>query len=448
TTLLVYFAGSKLVDKKAGLLAALLYAIYPHAIFWGRMNYNNNLLAFMIMLSLVLYLLGGRWKTLSYATMGLSVLAEFNGVSLVLTAFLLTALVDKKNLLKNMGIVLAPAIAFTLIMLYLKPEYFLHDLGYQLNRFGFTPPLFGVAAAALAVFYLGKDKLPKLYEKAMTFLRKEVRILFNEYDNVVWKYGLLITLAAAHFYCSKWLFHEFSDSYFIGSFEYYWFALAGLLLVRDTVKRNTALIFALPILIITLKIARFDHMCIPMYPLFALGCGILLPELFGFLKKLTALFTSNRTLATILPVILLAYPFVYTAFMDADSFILGNNINREDVNGMMKAAEYVSERSGPNDITLTTTHLARFVRNGNATLFIQGIAIHRPIEYYAKFPTERFVYNVSYRNAKYIVIPGSEGLAWLANVDNGSFRDISSEIEGWGVEAEIGPYFIYRNPNK
>ena len=447
STLLLYLAGTKLVNKNVGLLAALLYAIYPHAIFFGRMNYNNNLLAFMIMLALYLHLLEGRWRTLSYAVIGLSAVVELSGAALILTAWILSRIFDKKNFLKNMGIALAPGIIFTLIMLYITPDYFVHDLLYQLNRFGFTPTVLALSACALAIFYLASDRLPEIYVRIRDFLRREITILFSEYDSIAWNYGLLAILAAAHFYSSRWLFHEFSEGCFFGSFDYYWLGLAGLLLVRGSIKRNTALLFALPMLLVTLKIGRFDHMCIPLYPLFSLGGGVLLPELNGFLRRAASLLAGSKILIYICSTILLAYPFTYVLYADFGGFVLGRTLRHEDVKSMVEAAEYVNARISGADFVLTTSNLARFVR-GNATVFIQGVAIDEPIVYYPAFPAERFLYNVSYRNAKYIVIPGYDGLSWLATVENRTYRNISEEIGGWGVEMEIGPYFVYRNPEK
>ena len=448
TTVLLYQVGSKLVSKKVGLLSATLYAIYPYAIYWGRMNYNNNLIAFMIMLSLHLYLLNGRWRTLSYAVMGLSVITEFNGVSLVITAFLLARILDRRNTEKKITLLLVPAIIFTAVMLCIMPEYFIFDLSYQFNRFGFTPTLFTLAFLSLAIFHMAADKLPSIYLAVKNFLRKEVSIMFTQYDSFVWANGFMIIMAAAHFYTSRWLFHEFRDGYFLGSFEYYWYALAGLMLIKDPEKRNTALIFSIPILAVTLKIARFDHMCIPLYPLFALGGGVLLPELNAFLRRIASHLIASKKTAAVLTILLLAYPFAYLLYSDVDAFVLGNRIKREDVAGMIAAAEYVNSRITPQDLVLTSSHLSRFVKSGNVSIFIQGVAINGPIEYYTAFPKERFVYNISVDNAKYVILPLNDGLAWLATVENGTHLKTAREVESWGVEQQIGEYYIYRNPDK
>jgi len=448
TTTLLYMIGSRLIDKKTGLLAAFLYAVYPHAVFWGRMNYNNNLIALMITLSFYLYLLSGRWRTLSYAVMGLSVITEFNGISLAITAFLLGVLFERKSLPRNMAIVLAPAMVFSLVMLQIMPAYFIHDLGYQFKRFGFSPVVFLGSGLILAVFYAFADKLPSAYRMSRDFLRREATILFAEYDSIAWNSGPMILVSAVHFYASRWLFHDFYDGYFIGSFEYYWLMIVGWLLIKDAAKRNITLLFTVPMLIVTLKIGRFDHMCIPLYPLFSLGGSVLLQELYSFLRKLALLLTNNKTLALCFSAILLAYPFAYVAYADFDTFVMGRRISREDVKSMIDAAEYVNNRTNKEDLVLTSSHLVRYISPANASIFIQGIAIHTPIAYYPALPPERFVYNISYRNAKYIVIPGNDGLAWLANEENGSFRNISREISAWSVEKEIGAYYIYRNPAK
>jgi hypothetical protein len=185
-------------------------------------------------------------------------------------------------------------------------------------------------------------------------------------------------------------------------------------------------------------------MTLPLYPFFCLGLGVLLPRLY---EKLFWLFSWNeRDINKALFVfVLVYYPLGAVVVYDINSFVYGKGLARGDERILSDIVLFLDKNTEKEDVVLSTSHISRLVKARGAELY-QGLAAEGDtISYFGKkLPPSRFLFNSSYKRAKYVVL--HEGtLDWLS--DNMSKVNVSSELGSWPVVYRRGEFVVYRNPH-
>jgi len=106
TALLAYFVGARLVDQRAGALSAVLVSLSTGFLFASVSGVNITLLAFLITLGFYLILRHSgslRWSIACGVAWGLTCLAEYTAVGLIVPAIVLVVLAQRETRLKHAG---------------------------------------------------------------------------------------------------------------------------------------------------------------------------------------------------------------------------------------------------------------------------------------------------------------------------------------------------------
>ncbi|MEA1924688.1 MAG: glycosyltransferase family 39 protein [Candidatus Altiarchaeota archaeon] len=416
TTFLLYLLGKEAFDSRTGLVAGLLFAVYPWAVYFNRMAYANNQL--MLLYILTLYLLlrfhktgGEKWLILSAFTSSLALLTEYTGIALVASVLCICYLRRKDLLVKALVLSTGPALLFTVVMLFLMPEAFIHDLMFTLERFRKAVTGLLIAAALYLVYrYLLRKQVSDLVKHAITFYRG---IILNA---VHWsgetsgeekirraRINLMLSLSFISLMMIYLSLKPLSAKAFFGSLDLYWLGLFGFMFIKKKELRDLMFISLLPMFLVICGFGRLDHMIIPIYPMFALGLGLLLSEIYLFMASLF----SWNTLIKLLVFGILLYPLTYLAWMDYKTFMVGDNpmVALEDVGARFNVSCYVNSRVGGDELVLADSHFTRFL-DGKVSVILQSVAIEGRGTVYMSgdYGSSRFTHNCSYRKARFIII--------------------------------------------
>jgi 4-amino-4-deoxy-L-arabinose transferase-like glycosyltransferase len=117
TALFAYFIGARLVDQRAGALGAVLVSLSTGFLYASVSGVNVTLVAFLITLGFYLILRHSgsvRWSIACGVVWGLTCLAEYTAVGLIVPAIVLVALTQRELRLKHAG---AFAVGLVVILL-------------------------------------------------------------------------------------------------------------------------------------------------------------------------------------------------------------------------------------------------------------------------------------------------------------------------------------------
>lgn len=446
--LVIHWIGKRIGGAKIGLMSAFLFSIYPSAIYWNRMGFANNQLMLLILLTAYFTLRymqkrKERWLYLASFSCGLSIITEYVGVAVLISQVIFLQVYGRRNLIKFTVISLIPLTVFVAAMLYLMPSAFIHDIAFQFERYGITLDKLVAAAVLLAVLYSFRNYLRNLYTEIAYYMVCFDGKIDEETKRSRLRSNVMLFLFLMNFLLALTTLTPFSDYRFIHYGDYFWFGLFGLFFIAEKRERNVLLIFAVPLLLTTCKIFRVDHMWIPLYPLFCIGLVFLLREIYGFMRSLV----DHKSFPIVLLVVLCC-PFPLIMLNDISSFIFGVGLEREDRGRYMRVAGYVDQNTGEGDFILTDPYIWSFSDTQSCSL-LQGIVINEVWMFYmAKdYGFERFAFNCSYRNARFVVIEGYPALYeyYERNEYSQKLKDIKEEITGWPHRYADG-YFIYENP--
>ncbi|MFC2162753.1 ArnT family glycosyltransferase [Candidatus Altiarchaeota archaeon] len=438
--LFLYLVGVEVADRRIGLLSALLYAIYPAAIYWSRTGMINNLSSLLIISSLYFFIKhvkdGGSWWLPASLSLAGACLTSYIPLSLMPMILLYFLVKEKKNFWKVSLVLMGPLAAFFIVMYLLRGDFFLSDFMYQLERFhllGFKTVVLGILLLLFTIYF---KKLKPFLTNLLTY---EVEVIFGSrhYFNEVFVPSCLL---AMNFMVSYTLLTPFSDKSIFTGGDYFWFGIIGLLFI-ERLTIHVVILYFMPIFMFTIVIGRSDHMLIHLYPFFSLGSAILLDRLRYFMVRIFNGYNVKRAFA--LSVTILAIPFLFTIYYDAIGFMGGRLLAKEDLSSALDAASYVNSVTDPNDFVLTTSNLNPFMAS-DASIITQAFVYEgRSIGYYRPNLTpDWFTRNCSYQNADYIVVPPG-ALKWFKELGH---DDLADQMLGWRVVYSNKVYAVYINP--
>ncbi len=416
TTVLLYFLGKELFDSRVGLLASFLYAVYPAAIYWGRQGFANNQLAFFSVLGfyfLVRFLNAKRQRYLYLAALSVSLCAvtELTGFAFVVSFWIVLWMYSRKDFWKGFFVSLVlPAVYFLVVVFFMREAFF-----YDAGHYGMGGTMQGPSAMVVVGLLLLTIYLIKPLRDVYTGIARSVDLDLPVYYAIA----------------SLTVFLPLTESRFLVSIDYFWLGVLGFSLLEKK-KRNLTLCFFLAYFLLVVSMDRSDHMLIPLYPYFALGLGVFLPLLYkralGYFPGLLKRFKKEVSPAVIL--LLVAYPVVFMSLQSVTLFVLGG-IQSEPVNSDLAVVDYLNQHTTPQDFVIVPSHLPRFL-HAKTGILTQGVAIEGvPIKYESgDIPKERFLFNCSYRNAKYVIVANST-LNELKITPE--LKKIAEDIQSWNL---------------
>jgi 4-amino-4-deoxy-L-arabinose transferase-like glycosyltransferase len=457
TLILLYLMGREFLNEKMGLLISFLFAIYPNAIFFGRIGFANNqlmLLSVLTLYSLLKYFKHrtAKWAYLASLSAGLASVTEASGIIMVLSVGLVFLVYDRKKLLRVLFISSAPFALFFFSMLVISPHSFIHDINYQFERLRTTEkvntePFSNILGVFLLVFFIvlcygSRKKIAGIYRNIAFFIASCFSLGIESSKREQWmRDNLTLVLFSLNLFAASMVFGPVNNqAFFNGIPDYFLFGFIGLFLIKAGRTRNTILLFLAPQVLLFFKIKRSDHMLIPFYPYLALGLAVLLYTIYVRVKS------SEKLRILSIPVaLLLAAPFAVILCNDVSAFILGQGINVERPDDRIQAADYVNRNTNATDVVIANCHTARFIKARVSEFAIAYVTDNRKFSYmdYTLGP-ERFAFNSSPRNAKFFI--ADEDLEELKKTEKYSnLVDVLTDLENWSC-VRIGRNYVYRNP--
>lgn len=450
TSLVVFFVGRKIGGARTGLMGAFFFAVYPQNLYWSRIGFANSQLMFLGVLSLYFFLLDGGWRRISYVLASLCFLTEFTGAAFVFSVIILAY---KKGGWRGACVAVAysavlPVIVYLLIYFSPAGNALVFDLVYVLERFWVTMLVFAGTLLVFAIAYSKRkpviDHLREFYGGFKEMVVKDIRYTFGGKASWILSQRHFIILVMINLVLAARSLTPYTDELLFAGhdevfFDYYWVGLVGILAAGNFILA----VFVVPIFLITFALARTDHLILPLYPFFSIGLAVFLPKARRHLQDFLE-YDKRKTWAGILALALIYYPFAAYSIQDVNSFTFANGFTRQDVEVIHKVAEYVNENTNNEDVVLTTAHIARLIDARGVEVF-QGLAAEGVnISYFAKkLPAERFIFNSSYKNAKFVVLHNRT----LGLMSECCCPQTCQELSSWPVIHRRGEILVYVNPS-
>jgi len=446
TTILLYFIGKELFNKRVGLLASFLFAIYPTALIYNRIAFTHNQFMFLSILTFYVFLRyintrRDRYFYLTCVCVAMSLVSEYTAIVSFISLFLLSFLYDRKGIKTAIVTSLAPVIVLVVLMLILYPTYFVKDVLFQFKRIGFVKLIFGLELIAISlVIYLFKKQIKHISKNILAQLREDFSWLFKDYAELIKPSYILIAIICffAILDCQSpqgILTLPYTESI-------YMYGIFGLFLIDHKQKRNTAFLFFIPLLGLFCVVTPNINRILPILPYFALGLAIMVfkvYELFLHHAKLSG------KISQVLVAILLIHPFLFITYNDVSAFLDRHRGDIEPIEDDLAIAKFINERVDSEDIVLAPPYIYQLIQC-HTTHLHQAEAIQgKPTYDLGYINPERFLFNCSYRNAKFIIIDNSTRKE--SYIEQPPLREIDSEIKRWPMHL-IGEYIIYENPSK
>lgn len=449
TTILLYYTGKKIGGKKLGLTAAFFFAIYPQNLYWSRLGFANSQLMLLATASLCFFLLGGGLRKLSYVMVSLALITELTAVALFSSVLILLYVRgDGKEFIYGLFLMSSlPAAVYSLIFFSPLRSALLFDLSFGFSRFTENLRFFGVVLAFAVLLALWRKRIFSLMKKVYFLVKnafiQDVLFTFGRYSETILKQKPIIALVLINAVLATQTLRPYTDELlFRGSndyfFEYYVIGLAGLFMLKD----RTPLVYFMPIFLLTLSVGRTDHMILPLYPFFCLGLAVLLPELMKSIYGTLKLDTKKKSVYFTV-FVLIYYPLGATLVYDIQSFIYGRGLLGEDTESFHDVVSYIDNTTQEDDVVLSTHHISRLVQARGVGVMQGLVAEGRTLSYYGRTAgPERFVFNSSYKLAKYVVLPNGS-FDWFIEEN---MTEFVSDVESWPIVYRKGNYLVYANP--
>lgn len=410
TTLLLYFIGKELANRYVGLMASFLFAIFPMALLYNRWDFDYNLLQTLTAFTLFAAIKYIKTKNLKWffgtsLAAGLASVTSLIGIGLVcgLAVFFFI----EKNFKKTLaGILLAASVfvVYMLSMLALQMDAFVFSLTYAFSKH----------SPGLQLFLY--DRLKNL-------------IIFSPWFTI----GVLGLVAYPLFFRKK--------------------------------KESLAVLgFFCLLLLFTLMLFKSQLIQVrgitQLFPFLTLGVAIAVtailqtlnptqPQLFKILKKAKA---SRKVVISfwLCATCLLAAPLGIILYEDVHNVTVGfqsglDHYCVQSPDDAYAVADYLNRHTTSSDFVLVSPQIAWLI-NCNSTTLTQAMAFnHLATKFYPDDMDEnRFLYNCSYTNAKFLV---SDYFSEVSTFKQENVEIIALNItSSWKLTYEIGEYQVYLNP--
>jgi 4-amino-4-deoxy-L-arabinose transferase-like glycosyltransferase len=392
TTLLIYALCRQIShDDWLPLLAALMYAIYPQAVVYGRFGFSYHLLTPFLLLAI-----GGLWDywqtgkrhglIVAALTIGLGTISDLWMLSLLPVLCLIVLHKRWRDLWWAVSLALLLFGVYTAVSLLTHPAAFLFDLQYSLFRANALP-------------------------------------LADQLQTVTQNYTILLT-------------------------QDVWLALGllGLFLLHPLPLRRLLLLFwLLPLLIIGRTIALHDlsaYYLIPLQPLVALGLANLLRVGWPVVQQTVRI--------TAVALFLIAIPFLitwqHTWQQVGTQFNLSIDPFLTNAADAQKTAAFLIPRLSPDDTVIAAPTISWLLPAQTADFQLMVAATGQATPHLpADIPADRYVFDPRYSHARYAIIDNLWRNWGVPNIP--TLDGITADIETWPLVFQTGSIAVYANPN-
>jgi len=418
TIVLLYVVVRQMFNRTIALLAALILAIYPHAVIYNRMAFTYNQLQPLYIMAYYLlwrYLKDRDRKWLIYVSLCVTAALVTDWAATSLLAILLIVVMVKrpKQLVWVLPLSLSASVVWGLVMWNASGQPFLDDLAFTLSRVGGSP--------------------------------------FEQIARIVLLYPAVLEW-------DVWLF--------AGGL--------GLFLIPERLQRVLALVLFYGSLLLTVRAGAASgiasYLLIPLFPFVALGLAIFISHIVPLLIRefegdLDAVL-KGRSILQICPqgwrmvrlIVVGVAVFVIAlsplVAMLAEGLFLDYKLSTAHLAGTLadpteaeNVANFVNANASADDIVLASPSILWLFRAQVAD-FQQAVAItgHRTQHYPAGIPKDRFLFDCSLENADFVVLdPLWRG--WASQMMP-EVAQMVTEVEAWPLALKAGDFEVYRNPAK
>ena len=415
--------GRRIWGTRLALLAALMFAIFPDALLYGRMGFSYSMLQpLFVIFIFALWEFGQRQKArwLALAAVSAALGLSINLLALVLIAFMVLFLLLRapRHILWALPVSLSLFGLHSLIMLNHAPEAYLFDLSFTNSRFSPGLPL--------------------------------------QIAQLTWYYKELLNLN-------------------------FWFSLGlvGYFLIRDPARRRFFTYYFLFSLFFVIRSTPVTgqgfYLLLPLLPFVCFGFAVFVERAFRFTF---AIFEADfealwrhledrwfrrpgyepgwrRHLKAICVSLLLIFVVLTPLFgvLGEDLFsVYWLLLNQPD--GVTRSVEdaealiaFMNQRLVHDDVVLASPQIgwalnARVADFQQSVAYVGGQTVHFPDD----IPRSRFLYDISLDNADYVV---TDDLwhDWAAeNIE--AVKEMIEAVQTWPVIYQAGEYQVFRNPKK
>lgn len=395
---LLYGVVQAAFNRRAALLAALMLAIYPQAVLYSRFGFSYNLLAPLVLgtlLGLVKYhqSKSGRWLALAGGCVGLGLTSDVMMSAFIVPVLVVIWFTRWRDGVWAGALMAGPFAVYAALMLATVPDAFLFDLQYTLTR-------------------LGGRTLPE------------------QIETLAMNYTILLS-------------------------QDFWFltGLIGLFLLPMRSLRNIAVLMLLvPIAMVGRKVALHSlsaYYTIPLLPLVALGVGYFVEKAFQVVSQWEGLRPSPTRV--LLALLLIGTPLATTVYLTVrnvqsyyptaiDPFLL-------DPDAAQQAADYVNTHSEVADSIIASPAIA-WMFEANSADFQMAIAAtgvgtpHLP----NNIPADRWAFDPRYEQVRYVVIDNL-WRNWGAVHIPAVAAMMEAVTDGWALVFEAGGIQVYERPD-
>ena len=404
TTVVLFYLGRELLNEKLGLMACFLFSIFPSALLYNRWNFDYNLLQLLsvfTLLACIKYLKTRyrKWFYVASLSAGAASITGLAGLGLVVGLFFLFFVEREiKMALKAVLIALLIFATYLLSMFALQWNALIFDLEKMIGSGG-----------------LGGS----LLENCRTL------IFYSPWITV----GIIGLLVYPLFFRRKK-----ESAIMIGLFSCLFLFTSILFPIQGPHIRGI----------------------IQLFPFFALGIAF---AIWGTLQTLIkpvqvrlhkAMKESKATKLGIISLwlcafLLLAVPFGWIVYDDFNSVVMGYHTELDILCAQspidaIAAANYVNNHSSSDCFVIASPQIS-WLLHCNHTDIEQTVAItHVEVPFYpTNLADDRFVFNCSYQNAKFLI---ADNFSKLWYIPTFNFIEVN-----WTIVYAIGEYTVYLNPD-
>ncbi|MFH0859709.1 MAG: glycosyltransferase family 39 protein [Candidatus Altiarchaeota archaeon] len=435
TALLVYAISTKMFGRRVGITAGLLYALYPSAIYFSRIGFANNqvvLLSAFSVYAIYSYLRneGERWLYVASIANGTAIITEYTAVAGLVASSYLLLKYKKETLPKFLLVSLLLPLTVLSALFLMSSDSLVYDILVQVRRVS-TPFFFLVASltvvAMLTIYKFGN------------FIREFFRVFTSNLNEVTVPAFVMISIFSLKLHSGGL---QLNDDMFYGGVTY--LNLMGLLSVflilptlKKSIERSALSAYTIGYLLLLLALNRADHMLMFIYPYTIMLLGLLIEKTYVVVRE----FTKENNINPVILVIMAYHPLFFIFVQDVQTFVIGNAIGSTHESDFLGLVDYLNNRTEPNDVILTYSFLEPYLKGKTCTV-IESIAYEgQSIKYYpGDIDRDRFVFNCSYKYARYITMTNGTRDNML---DGKEYENLSDYLETLEYDV-VGNFFVYK----
>jgi hypothetical protein len=229
-----------------------------------------------------------------------------------------------------------------------------------------------------------------------------------------------------------------SKEHFLGGISFFMLGVLGLFMGRKR-EDNILKLFFLGNLAVILWLNRADHMMMILYPFFAVGLARLMLRVLESGTTYVRGYGGNGMVALALVFYVIPVLAVHCGFL----FLTENVLDPQPIGDDVLVTDYLNDNTDSDDVVLSYSYHLQYLES-RAGVLVQAVAYEGvEVAYYpGDIPRERFAFNTSFRNAKYIIL--SEGL--LESLENEPGFDLIVEGTSEWPKRPVGTYLVLENP--